>query len=57
MEALSSDQAFNIEIDETKRSKRYIPAKEGKKKYQYDLSGTNLKEFFLQRISDAGVRF
>ncbi len=57
MEALSSDQAFNIEIDETKRSKRYIPAKEGKKKYQYDLSGTNLKEFFLQRIGDAGVRF
>lgn len=57
MEALSSDQAFNTEIGEIKRSKRYIPAKDGKKKYQYDLSGTNLKEFFLQRISDAGVRF
>ncbi|HKK10522.1 MAG TPA: hypothetical protein VJ939_06765, partial [Bacteroidales bacterium] len=57
MEALSSDQAFNTEIDDTKRSKRYIPAKDGRKKYEYDLSGTNLKEFFLRRMDDAGVRF
>ncbi|MGM0565725.1 MAG: hypothetical protein ACQESX_03100 [Bacteroidota bacterium] len=57
MESVSFDKVFNEEIDEVKRSKRFIPAKDGVQKYEYGLSGLNLKEFFLQRIQEAGVRF
>lgn len=57
MEAVSFDKIFNEEIDDAKRSERFIPAKNGIQKYEYGLSGLNLKEFFLQRIKEAGVRF
>jgi hypothetical protein len=57
MEAVSSDKAFNEAIDNVKRSKRFIPAKEGIQKYEYDLSGLNLKTFFLNRIEQAGIYF
>lgn len=57
LEAASSDITFNEKILEVKKSKRYISAKKGKKKYLYDVSGVNLKEFFLQRMEAADINF
>ncbi|MCF8231102.1 MAG: hypothetical protein K9J27_02855 [Bacteroidales bacterium] len=57
LDVLSSDENFNNRLREMKDKNRRRSAEDGKPPFEFTLGGLNLKEFFLQRISEADVKY
>lgn len=55
LDVVSSEMSFSKRIRDLKQKKRRLKPDDGKPYFEYVLGGVNLKDFFLQRIREAGA--